>query len=107
YAARRAGLHLDRDFQTEYDTSARRLAVLEEFASTLRCTVPQARALSSRIQLHQFVSGERLQRQGEPPAGVHIIVDGRSTMFVSTPDGALLEVTDLVRGHIVGLTSLT
>lgn len=107
YAARRAGLHLDRDLQTEYDTDERRLAVLEDFAATLRCTVPQARALVSRVQLHQFVRGERVQRQGEPPLGVHVIIDGRTTMTVSAGDGAQLTVTELVRGDIVGLTSLT
>src|SRR5690606_10872707 len=61
----------------------------------------------SRVQLHQFVSGERLQHPGEPPLGVHVILEGRTTMVVDVKDGAQLYVTDLVRGHIIGLTSLT
>src|SRR5690606_20000964 len=31
YAARREGLHFDRDSETEYDTEERRLSLLEEF----------------------------------------------------------------------------
>lgn len=107
YASRRAGLHFDRDLQSEYDTTERRLAVLEEFGPSLRCAPERALALAERVQLHQFVSGERLQHPGEPPLGVHVILEGRTTMVVDVKDGAQLYVTDLVRGNIIGLTSLT
>ncbi|HRN29511.1 MAG TPA: mechanosensitive ion channel family protein, partial [Terrimesophilobacter sp.] len=107
YAARRAGLHLDRDLETEYDTHERRIAMLTEFGPILRCSPERALSLASGVQLHQFVRGERLQRPGEPPRGVHVIIDGQASMVVEVKNGAQLYVTELVRGHIVGLTSLT
>lgn len=107
YAARREGLHLDRDVENEYETPERLLSILAEYGPLLRCTPERALELAPRARLHQFVRGERLQHPGEPPIGVHVIVDGRASMIVAAPNGAQLYVTELTPGHIVGLTSLT
>jgi CRP-like cAMP-binding protein len=107
YAARRAGLHLDGDYFVDYDTAERRGAMLERFASALYCSPEEVRALAPRVRVERFIEGEKLQHNGEVPAGIRIIESGVALMVVEAAGGVRVPVTDLTRDDIVGLTSLT
>lgn len=107
YASRRAGLHLDRAWFDAYDTVENRIAALVEFSPMLRTTGEAAASLASRVRMHQFARGETLQHRGRVPEGIHIIITGTASMVVRAHNDAALFVTELSRGHIIGLSSLT
>jgi CRP-like cAMP-binding protein len=107
YAARRAGLHLDRDYFDDFDTAARRRAQLLRACTALHCSVEQVDALVDRVRAERYAQGEKLQHVGETPEGIRIIMSGLARMNVETGDGAVLPIIDLQRDELVGLTSLT
>ncbi len=107
YAARRAGLHLDRDYFDDYNTAARRREHLLRACSVLHCSVEQVDALVDRVSAERYTQGEKLQHVGEVPEGIRIIMAGLARMIVETGDGARLPVIELQRDELVGLTSLT
>lgn len=107
YAARRAALHLDRDYYVEYDTPEARRAMLARFASALYCGVDELAPYVERVRVERYVAGEKLQHIGEVPEGIRMIAAGSAMMVVEAPGGARVPVTELTRDEIVGLTSLT
>lgn len=107
YAARRAGLHLDRDYYVEYDSTERRRAMLTRFSSALYCSPDELHRYVDRVRIERYVAGEKLQHVGEVPDGIRLIDSGIAHMIVEGPEGVRVPVTDLTRDEIVGLTSLT
>lgn len=107
YAARRAGLHLDRDYYVDYDTPESRRALLARFSAALYCSPEQLAPFVDRVRVERYVAGEKLQHIGEVPDGIRMIESGTALMIVEGPGGARVPVTDLTRDEIVGLTSLT
>lgn len=107
YAARRAGLHLDGDYFVDYDTAQRRRALLVQNAAALYCTAERVLDLAERVRIEKYVEGERIQHIGEVPAGIRIIDAGSARMVVEAAGGVRVPVTELGRGAILGLTSLT
>ena len=107
YAARRAGLHLDRDYYVEYDSTERRRAMLTRFSSALYCSPDDLQPYVERVRIERYVAGEKLQHVGEVPDGIRLIDSGVALMIVEAPGGVRVPVTDLTRDEMIGLTSLT
>lgn len=107
YAARRAGLHLDRDYYVDYDTPEARRAMLARFCSALYCSADDLAPYADRVRVERYVAGEKLQHIGEVPDGIRMIAAGSALMVVEAPGGVRVPVTELGRDEFVGLTSLT
>ncbi|WP_439563993.1 mechanosensitive ion channel domain-containing protein [Microcella sp.] len=107
YAARRAGLKLDRDYYVDYDTVERRRAMLVRFCAALYCAPDELQQYVDRVRIERYVAGEKLQHIGEVPDGIRLIDAGVAHMVVEAAGGARVPVTELTRDEIVGLTSLT
>jgi small-conductance mechanosensitive channel len=107
YAARRAGLRLDRDYYVDYDSTERRRAMLMRFSSALYCSPDELQQYVDRVRVERYVAGEKLQHAGEVPDGIRLIDSGAALMVVEAAGGARVPVTELTRNEIVGLTSLT
>ncbi|MFN4000731.1 mechanosensitive ion channel family protein [Microcella sp.] len=107
YAARRAGLHLDRDYYVEYDTIEQRRAMLTRFCSALYCSPDELQQHAERVRVERYVAGEKLQHIGEVPDGIRLIDSGATLMVVEAAGGVRVPVTELTRDEVVGLTSLT
>lgn len=107
YAARRKGLHLDRDLTDNYATPERTLAVLKRVAPYLYLTPDDVATYLSQVRLERFSEGESVQRFGTIPDGVRVIVSGVVQMSAPGPAGAQIPVTQLKRDDLLGLTALT
>ena len=107
YAARRAGLHLDRDLTDSYATPERARAELLRIAHRLYLSRDEAEKVASRVFLERYGEGEVVQRAGTVPDAMRVILSGVASLALPTGDGTLLPVTDLRRDDLLGLTALT
>jgi small-conductance mechanosensitive channel len=108
YAARRAGLHLDRDLTDNFATPERTREHLARLAPRFYLSAPEAVALFEQgACLQQYGEGEVVQRARTVPDGVRIIVSGSVELSVPASRGALLPVAQLARDDVLGVTALT
>ena len=108
YAARRAGLHLDRDLSNEFVPAEAIPGMLAEVAAVLHLDQQrQAEALGRDLRVERYQAGETVQRPGEVPEAVRVIVTGFATMAILLPDGSWHSVVELDAGDLIGLTCLT
>jgi small-conductance mechanosensitive channel len=108
YAARRAGLHLDRDLTDNFATPERTQEHLARLAPRFYLSVPEAVALADQgARLQQYGEGEIVQRSGAVPDGIRIIVSGNVELSVPASRGAMLPVGQLGRDDVLGVTALT
>jgi small-conductance mechanosensitive channel len=108
YAARRAGLHLDRDLTDNFATPERTEENLARLAPRFYLSVPEAVALAERgARLQQYGEGEIVQRSGAVPDGIRIIISGNVELSVPASRGAMLPVGQLGRDDVLGVTALT
>jgi small-conductance mechanosensitive channel len=108
YAARRAGLHLDRDLTDNFATPERTEENLARLAPRFYLSVPEAVALAERgARLQQYGEGEIVQRAGAVPDGIRIIISGNVELSVPASRGAMLPVGQLGRDDVLGVTALT
>ena len=107
YAARRAGLHLDRDLTDTYSTPERTESVLRRLGPHFYMTPDEAAALLDQVRLERFGEGETVQHAGDIPDGVRIIVDGVAELSIPAAQGARVPVTQLKRDDLIGITALT
>lgn len=108
YAARRAGLHLDRDPSNEFVPPEAIAVMLAEAAKVLRLDPQrQAEVLGWNLRVERYQLGETVQRAGEVPDAARVIIEGSATMAVLLPDGAWHPVIELGAGDLIGLTCLT
>ncbi|CAN5245056.1 mechanosensitive ion channel family protein [soil metagenome] len=107
YAARRAGLHLDRDLTDNYATPERTLEQLLRLAPRFAITHEEAVGLADVARLERYGEGEVVQKPGTIPNGIRVIIDGVVELAVPALQGALVPVTQLKRDDLLGLTSLT
>lgn len=107
YAARRAGLHLDRDLTDNYATPERVRENLLRLAPRFQISVDEAEQILDQVQLERYGEGEILQRDGVIPDGVRVIVDGVVELQVPASAGAVVPVIQLKRDELIGLTALT
>jgi small-conductance mechanosensitive channel len=108
YAARRAGLHLDRDLTDNFATPERTQEQLARLAPRFYLSVPDAIALFDQgACLQQYGEGEVVQRARTVPDGVRVIISGSVELSVPASRGALLPVAQLGRDDVLGVTALT
>lgn len=108
YAARRAGLHLDRDLTDNFATPERTREHLARLAPRFYLSVPEAVALFDKgACLQQYGEGEVVQRARAVPDGVRVIISGSVELSVPASRGALLPVARLGRDDVLGITALT
>lgn len=107
YAARRKGLHLDRDLTDNYATPERTKAVLSRVAPYLYLTPDDVEHYATLVKLERYSEGESVQKWGTIPDGVRVIVSGVVQLSTPGPEGAQIPVTQLKRDDLLGLTALT
>jgi small-conductance mechanosensitive channel len=107
YAARRKGLHMDRDLTDNYATPERTKTVLTRVAPYLYLTPDDVETYRHRVRLERYSDGELVQRVGQVPDGLRIVVSGIAQLTMPGADGAQIPVTQLKRDDLLGVTSLT
>ncbi|MEO8262891.1 MAG: mechanosensitive ion channel family protein [Pseudolysinimonas sp.] len=107
YAARRAGLHLDRDLTDNYATPERARRNLLRLAPRFQLSSQEAEGMLESVRLERFGEGEVVQRAGDIPDGVRVIIDGVVELQVPAAQGAIVPVLQLKRDDLIGLTALT
>jgi len=107
YAARRAGLHLDRDLTDNYATPERVRENLLRLAPRFQLTREDAEAMVAHVRLERYGEGEVVQKAGPIPDGIRVIVDGVIELQVPATQGAMVPVIQLKRDELIGLTALT
>jgi hypothetical protein len=107
YAARRAGLHLDRDLTDNYATPERVRENLLRLAPRFLISREEAEAMVGQVRLERYGEGEVVQKLGVIPDGVRVIVDGVVELQVPASQGAVVPVVLLKRDELLGLTALT
>ena len=108
YAARRAGLHLDRDLTDNFATPERTRDVLLKLAPRFYLVPDDLPTLIEQgVRLERFGEGEIVQRAGTVPDGIRVIVSGIVELSVPGTQGARVPVTQLQRDDVLGLTALT
>jgi small-conductance mechanosensitive channel len=108
YAARRAGLHLDRDLTDSFATPERTREVLVRLAPRFYLVPDDVPALMEQgVRLERFGEGEVVQRAGTVPDGIRVIVSGVVELSVPGSQGSRVPVTQLQRDDVLGLTALT
>jgi small-conductance mechanosensitive channel len=107
YAARRAGLHLDRDLTDNYATPERTLANLLRLAPRFQISREEAEAMVDQVRLERYGEGELVQKAAVIPDGVRVIIEGIVELQVPVAQGGLVPVLQLKRDDLLGLTALT
>ena len=107
YAARRAGLHLDRDLTDNWATPERTRLALESIAPRLHLAPADLPPLMTAVKLERYARGEVVQRAMAVPDGVRYIVSGRAEMAAISDDGRILKVAEFHEDDALGLTSVT
>lgn len=107
YAARRAGLHLDRDLTDAFATPERVRAEVARFGARMRLGADEVSALGETARLERYGAGETLQRAGTVPDALRVIVEGVVELRVPVVDGAVVPLAQLRAGELLGLTAPT
>ena len=107
YAARRAGLHLDRDLTDNYATPERTRSNLLRLAPRFQISREEIDGIFDKVRLERYGEGELLQRAGQIPDGVRVIIDGVVELQVPGLQGSAVPVVQLKRDELLGLTALT
>jgi len=107
YAARRNGLHMDRDLTDNYATAERTKHMLTRVAPYLYLTPEDVETYQHHVRLERYGDGERVQKIGTVPDGLRIIVSGVVQLSVPGPAGAQYPIVQLKKDDLLGLTALT
>jgi small-conductance mechanosensitive channel len=107
YAARRNGLHLDRDLTDTYATPERVRENLLRLAPRFQITREDAETIVGQVRIERYGEGEILQQVGIVPDGVRVIIEGVVELQVPAAAGAIVPVVQLKRDELLGLTALT
>jgi CRP-like cAMP-binding protein len=59
------------------------------------------------VRLERYGQGEILQRAGQLPDGIRVVIDGVVELQVPAAQGAVVPVLQLKKDEILGLTALT
>lgn len=106
YAARRAGLHLDRA-KDDFAGPERLASALAVIAPALRLSESEQQELVPRAGISRFGQGEPIQVVGEVPTHMTFVVQGRVRLVVPAQDGEPVEVRIAAPGDFLGQSTLT
>jgi small-conductance mechanosensitive channel len=107
YAARRAGLHLDRDLTDNYATPERARENLLRLAPRFQISREEAEGMLDQVRIERYGEGELVQRDGQIPDGVRVLIEGVVELQVPASQGGTVPVVQLKRDDLLGLTALT
>jgi small-conductance mechanosensitive channel/CRP-like cAMP-binding protein len=107
YAARRARLHLDGDLSDDYQTAERIHSSVALVAPVLHLARDDVEAIAPRIVLERYGAGEVVQRAGEVPDGMRLLVSGTASLEIPLADGARLPIARLRDRDMLGLSAIT
>jgi small-conductance mechanosensitive channel len=107
YAARRNGLHLDRDLTDNYATPERVRENLLRLAPRFQISREDADTIVDQVRIERYGEGEVVQKEGVVPDGVRVIIDGVVELQVPASAGAIVPIVQLKRDELIGLTALT
>jgi small-conductance mechanosensitive channel/CRP-like cAMP-binding protein len=82
-------------------------AALSSVASTLELEPEDIEAMADQCEIETYGSGELLEWEGRTPRRMSFIVTGTARVSATALDGARLTVTNLDKGEVIGVTSLT
>jgi small-conductance mechanosensitive channel len=106
YAARRAGLHLDRSTD-DFVTTERLTTALAAIAPALRLSEAEQQELLPRAGIARYGAGEPIQVAGEVPSHMTFVVRGRVRVVAPLADGSAVEVRIAGPGDFLGQSTLT
>jgi small-conductance mechanosensitive channel len=106
YATRRSGLTLHGSKADPANTPDAVRKALIRMASTLRIPLDGIDVLIERCSIERYAAGEVVQREGQVPTGIRVILEGTISRFAMV-DGGPLPIDSLDRGEYVGQTALT
>jgi small-conductance mechanosensitive channel len=106
YAARRAGLHLDREWGDPYQTPERVLEAVRTFAGALYLSTADIEPLVSSVSIERYSDGEVIQRPAVVPDAMRYFMTGTATLTYPA-DGGDIVIETLSHGSVLGLTALT
>lgn len=106
YAARRGGLHLDRDLSDNFNTPTHVREALDIVAPALYLSPEQEREIMPLVRIERWGAGEVMQRVATPLDGMRYIISGTASAATPIGDGEVVfAVLDI--GEVVGLNALT
>ncbi|HEY5230436.1 MAG TPA: mechanosensitive ion channel domain-containing protein [Galbitalea sp.] len=106
YAARRAGLHLDREWGDPYQTPERLLEAVQTFAGALYLSSSDVEPLSTRVSIERYADGEVIQRPMLVPDAMRYFISGSASLTYPA-DGGDIVIETLSHASVLGLTALT
>jgi small-conductance mechanosensitive channel len=106
YAARRAGLHLDKDAHDPFQTPERLLEAVRTFAGALYLSSADIEPLSESVSIERYGEGEIVQQPLVVPDAMRYIISGTATLTFPA-DGGDVPIETLSHASVLGLTALT
>ncbi|HEX4443588.1 MAG TPA: mechanosensitive ion channel domain-containing protein [Galbitalea sp.] len=106
YAARRAGLHLDREWGDPYQTPERLVEAVQTFAGALYLSTADIQPLSGAVSIERYSEGEVVQQPMSVPDAMRYILSGTASLTYPA-DGGDIVIETLAHASVLGLTALT
>jgi signal-transduction protein with cAMP-binding, CBS, and nucleotidyltransferase domain len=106
YAARRAGLHLDRTAEDPFQTPERLLEAVKTFAGALYLKTADVEPLAEKVSIERYGEGEIIQRPMLVPDAMRYFIDGTATLTFPADSGDIV-IETLSHASVLGLTALT
>jgi small-conductance mechanosensitive channel len=106
YAARRAGLHLDREWGDPYQTPERLFEAVQTFAGALYLSSEDVEPLSTKVSIERYSDGEIIQRPLLVPDAMRYFISGTASLTYPA-DGGDIVIETLSHASVLGLTALT
>jgi small-conductance mechanosensitive channel len=106
YAARRAGLHLDKESGDPFQTPERLLEAVQTFAGALYLNKADIEPLVESVSIERYGEGEIIQRPLLVPDAMRYIMNGTATLTYPA-DGGDVVIETLAHASVLGLTALT
>jgi small-conductance mechanosensitive channel len=106
YAARRAGLHLDREWGDPFQTPERLLEAVRTFAGALYLATDDIAPLSEKVSIERYGEGEIMQRPLLVPDAMRYFLSGTASLTYPAKGGDIV-VETLSHASVLGLTALT
>jgi small-conductance mechanosensitive channel len=106
YAARRAGLHLDREWGDPFQTPERLVDAVRTFAGALYLATADIEPLADSVSIERYGEGEIMQRPMLVPDAMRYIINGTASLTYPAQGGDIV-IETLSHASVLGLTALT
>ena len=106
YAARRAGLHLDREWGDSFQTPERLLEGVRTFVGALYLADADIESLSESVSIERYGEGEVIQRPMLVPDAMRYFINGTASLTYPAKGGDIV-IETLSHASVLGSTALT